>query len=253
MSKSEVQLRLTDFARGRALALTGAVQEGLPLLVDYHARAVRDGQVHEIRNARLAIGALHCRTGNFALARQWLAAPLVNLPQGELSTGQRQGLYLASLACEAIGDHPAALVLARRVADSALRAPVYPLVHERSSIPLYGSDEQLVERALAIVRERLDTPLTVAQITDLLGVSRRRLEYAFKRTRGVAPKRALTTLRLSEAQCRFETSANAPRVSLESLACAAGFPSYQAFACAVQRQYSIAPSALCRRWRESRL
>jgi transcriptional regulator GlxA family with amidase domain len=113
-----------------------------------------------------------------------------------------------------------------------------------AALAMTEGPEGLVDAALELARRHAATPLSVAHLSRLLGVSRRTLEYAFRRVRSSTPKRALTELRLAEVRRQLEQRTPGAPAALEAVARQSGFASYQAFARAVRCAYAVAPSRL---------
>jgi len=67
-------------------------------------------------------------------------------------------------------------------------------------------NDPLVRKALLLVQQSLDAPLSVGQISKHLGVSKRRLERHFRSALGISPLAAFRDLRLSVARHLIETT-----------------------------------------------
>ena len=63
-----------------------------------------------------------------------------------------------------------------------------------------GSDALLLKRARELLHENLDMYLKINEMSEMLGVSQRTLEYAFKKNLGMTPKNYLQILRLHAAR-----------------------------------------------------
>ena len=101
----------------------------------------------------------------------------------------------------------------------------------------------LVGRALALMRENLETPLPVEALARRLGCQRRTLDRRFRTELGAAPGRVYRHLRLSAARQMAETGA-AP-VSEIALRC--GYADPAALARAFRARYGESITALRRR------
>ena len=70
----------------------------------------------------------------------------------------------------------------------------------------YRTDDPIVLRALMIAQQNIDTPLSVADIAQRMGKSKRQLERRFKAALGVSPQVAFMDVRLSLAHHMLDTS-----------------------------------------------
>ena len=112
-------------------------------------------------------------------------------------------------------------LLAQGEAEPALRllAPV-GVVHRRSTqVRLAGDDE--VAAALRFIRDHVDRPISVADVLDEVGVSRRKLEVKFKNLLGRTPLAEIQRVRVDRVK-RLLTGTSMP---LEELAEACGLNS----------------------------
>ena len=78
------------------------------------------------------------------------------------------------------------------------RFPPGPIV-ERASSNALAVDDPLVQRAVALIRDRVDQAMNIAELTRDLGVARRTLESHFQRALGRTPLQVLHTHRLMRA------------------------------------------------------
>jgi transcriptional regulator GlxA family with amidase domain len=62
------------------------------------------------------------------------------------------------------------------------------------------TQDDLVKRALLIVQQTIDTPITVSKLAESLGVSRRRPERHFMTALGLGPQEAGRKVRLAYAR-----------------------------------------------------
>ena len=67
------------------------------------------------------------------------------------------------------------------------------------------TDDPMVKRALLLMQQTIDAPLSVAEFARRLGATRRQLERHFQRTVGMAPTLAYKIMRLEYAEFLFNT------------------------------------------------
>ena len=115
-------------------------------------------------------------------------APWLNEAQRQQVRDELLDLVAAATA------HPASARCATH-GDAAPRLPLRCPTHLR-----------LAERARDLVVTRLDDPPTVAELCNLLGVSRRTLQSCFHATWGMGPLAWLNTLRLNAVRQRLKTA-----------------------------------------------
>ncbi|MEP9403691.1 GlxA family transcriptional regulator [Sphingomonas sp. VNH70] len=70
----------------------------------------------------------------------------------------------------------------------------------------YRTDDPIVLRALMITQQNIDMPLSVADIAERMGKSKRQLERRFKTALGVSPQVAFMDIRLSLAKHILQTT-----------------------------------------------
>lgn len=118
--------------------------------------------------------------------------------------------------------------LAARVASAFIYDPVRDGNAPQSQMPTatIARRDATVAKAVAMMADTLDDPLSIADIADRLGLSPRSLEIRFQKTLGTAPKSYYLSLRLSEAQ-RLASETSEP---VQEIALATGFSSQSAFA-----------------------
>jgi len=95
-------------------------------------------------------------------------------------------------------------------------------------------------RALALIRERSEEPLTVREICDSVGVSERTLRYAFREQLGVSPKQYLQSVRLHGV--RRDLLCSEPGDKVADVANRWGFWHMGQFAADYRRQFGELPS-----------
>ncbi len=95
-----------------------------------------------------------------------------------------------------------------------------------------------VRDALQYIHTHLHRPLTVNQITDHIGVSRRWLEYAFRDALGETPYQYIRRLRLNNARRML---VEAPRQKIYEIARRNGFSSAKQLTMSFQRDFGLSP------------
>ena len=102
----------------------------------------------------------------------------------------------------------AAQELDRRMAEPVSRCRVIRLpplgVIERASSAPRISDDPVVARAAAYVRDQVSQPLTATQLAAIVGVGRRTLETRLRRSLGVTPHELIRDARLAQARWLLE-------------------------------------------------
>ena len=81
--------------------------------------------------------------------------------------------------------------------------------------PARACQVALADRARQVVASRLDEPLTVADLCQVLGVSRRSLQNCFQATWGMGPLQWLNTLRLNAVRRRLRDAASVTEAATE--------------------------------------
>ncbi|OCX24987.1 AraC family transcriptional regulator [Mesorhizobium hungaricum] len=124
------------------------------------------------------------------------------------------------------------------IIDDALRAE-----KPQPGIPLdLTTDDPLVKKALLLMQQTIDTPLSVAETAHRLGVSRRRLERHFQQAVGMAPTLACKIMRLEHAEfllCQCDQS-------VTEIAAATGFCDSSHFVRAFRERCGMTPAAFRR-------
>lgn len=132
--------------------------------------------------------------------------------------------------------------LMQEVAGAFLHDPSQPaeLPQNPASRQSLAKHHPQVARALSLMQDRIETPLSISEIADRLSVSPRLLEMRFKEALGQSPKATYLSLRLSAAH-RFalETA-----MSVQDIALATGFGSQSSFARAFRSAYGQSVRAL---------
>lgn len=101
-----------------------------------------------------------------------------------------------------VGRAAAAKSLSIMIIDEALAGE-----RPQPGLPLaLTTRDPLVKRALLLMQQTLDTPLTVADLATRLGVGRRKLERHFADALGLSPSEASRMIRLAQARLLLERS-----------------------------------------------
>ncbi len=112
------------------------------------------------------------------------------------------------------------------------------LTAEHRAVPYY------VLRAERQMREMMPFELSIADLADRAGVSRRTLHDGFRRFRATTPMRALTEMRLAAAHCRLRDGK--PGLTVSRAATDAGFTQLGHFAGLYRAAFGELPSATLR-------
>lgn len=103
-----------------------------------------------------------------------------------------------------------------------------------------------VRRAMRLLEERCDEPLTVAEVAAAVGASTRTLQTAFRRDLGTTPMGHLRDVRLERAHAEL-LDGDPASVTVGEVARRWGFDHLGRFATAHQRRFGSLPSAALRR------
>ena len=107
--------------------------------------------------------------------------------------------------------------------------------------PSLATRRAIVSRAMDIMRERVEEPLTVEDICLALGVSRRTLQYSFQEILQVNPVAYLRALRLNGVRRSLKT-ADPARDTVQDIAARWGFWHLSNFAIYYRRMFGELPS-----------
>jgi len=131
-------------------------------------------------------------------------------------SGGASSAHLAAYLVEKhVGIAPARKSLQIMIIDEALRAE-----KPQPGIPLdLRTDDALVKKALLLMQQNIDAPLSAAEIARRLGTNRRRLERHFQVAVGIAPTLAYKIMRLEYAEFLLRHSDQ----SVTEIANASGF------------------------------
>lgn len=131
------------------------------------------------------------------------------------SGGASSAHLAAYLVDKHVGRAQAIKSLHIMIIDEALKPEV-----PQPGIPLdLTTQDPMVKRALLIMQQHIDAPLTVAEIARRLGRSKRRLERHFRDALETSPQSAFLGLRLASARHLVETTDR----SIADIAAACGF------------------------------
>jgi AraC family transcriptional regulator len=102
-----------------------------------------------------------------------------------------------------------------------------------------GTSEKAVARVIAMMRDRLEEPLTVEEMARVAMFSKFHFTRLFKRVTGVSPGRYLSALRLQRAkQLLVSTSLNVTDISVR-----VGYSSTGTFTATFTRRVGLSPTA----------
>jgi AraC-like DNA-binding protein len=114
----------------------------------------------------------------------------------------------------------------------------------------HSPEPAIVKRAERIMREHIDTPLTIVDLAEKTGVSLRTLQTAFKVWRSNTPSAIMREMRLEVAHDTLKT---APDASVAEVALRAGFTHFGRFSESYRRKFGETPGATARRLRGAKL
>lgn len=132
------------------------------------------------------------------------------------SGGASSAHLAAFLVDRHIGPAAARKSLAIMIIDEAMTAD-----RPQPGLPLeLVAHDDLVRRALLAMQQTLDTPLTVTDLAERLGVSRRKLERHFTLALGLTPMEAGKKIRLAQARLWLERGdRSVTRIAMETGFC----------------------------------
>lgn len=132
-------------------------------------------------------------------------------------SGGVSSAHLAAFIVERhLGRARAAKSLRIMMIDEAM-APEEP----QPGLPLsLATDDPLARRALLLMRQSIDAPLSIARLVDRLGVGRRKLERHFREALGMTPLEADRLIRVEHAKHLLRTTArSATRIATDTGFC----------------------------------
>ena len=107
-----------------------------------------------------------------------------------------------------------------------------------------GSRNAHLIAAIRLMQANLEDPLTVAQIAQGAGISKRQLERGFAQHTGLSPRRYYTGMRLSRAYSLLSET----DLPIAEIAAATGFGGASAFTRAFRAKFDVAPGKFRKRW-----
>ena len=148
--------------------------------------------------------------------------------------GGASSAHLAAYLVERhVGRAQATKSLHIMIIDDALR-PEEP----QPGIPLdFRTGDPLVRRALLLMQQRIDAPLSVAELARQMGNSKRQLERHFRSALDTSPQAALLDIRLSFARHLLETTDK----SVSAIAVDCGFCDSSHLSRMFRRRYGCTP------------
>lgn len=148
--------------------------------------------------------------------------------------GGASSAHLAAYLVEKhVGRTQASKSLHIMIIDDALR-PEKP----QPGIPLeFRTGDPIVTRALLLMQQRIDAPLSVAELARQMGNSKRQLERHFRSALQTSPQTAFLNIRLSFARHLLETTDN----SIAAIAVACGFCDSSHLSRMFRRRYDCTP------------
>lgn len=180
----------------------------------------------------------------------WLSQGPIVLNDAELARRIAAPLLEVKTACQEgvlCTDTPAA----QQRLEHAILEILCPLIVERLRFPATARREvsqvEVVRRARDYVHERLDEPLQILDLCQVLGVSRRWLQRSFNEVMGLGPWAYLHTMRLNGARRMLLRATPGARVS--DAVEAYGFWHLSRFSRDYRRQFGELPSQTLQRAR----
>jgi transcriptional regulator GlxA family with amidase domain len=148
--------------------------------------------------------------------------------------GGASSAHLAAYLVEKhIGRAQASKSLHIMIIDDALR-PEKP----QPGIPLdFKTEDPIVKRALLLMQQRIDAPLSVAEIARQIGISKRQLERHFRSALHTSPQAAFLDIRLSFARHLLQ----ATEKSISAIAVECGFCDSSHLSRMFRRRYDCTP------------
>ncbi len=102
------------------------------------------------------------------------------------------------------------------------------------------TDDAIVKRALLLMQQRIDAPLSVTELARQMGNSKRRLERHFRAALDTSPQAAFLDIRLAFARHLLATTAK----SISAVAIDSGFCDASHLSRTFRRRYGCTPSAV---------
>lgn len=171
--------------------------------------------------------------------------PEVRLVRGVFVADQK---FITAAGGTAAADLMLHLIAAEHGADLATAVAdqmVYNAVREataeqRVSLQArHGTRNAYLMRAVELVQENLEDPLSPGQIADALGISTRQIERLFQRHLGTSPKRFIMETRLTRARNLLVQT----DLSITEVAVACGFRTPSTFSKVYRAHFMVSPAA----------
>lgn len=197
--------------------------------------------VRAIRRARLNIprDIALLSYGHSVQASLWSGLDLCAIPFPWRQVGRSAAAKLAELFKSTVSVHGrkkgTGLFSEMGVVGGDLLAPTE--VYRGGSVERVGEGHVVVSRALALAGERMEDGLRVGEVARLLGVSRRKLEMAFRDCGKGAPHGEFEALRMERAVRLLEET----RLGVGEIGRRCGYSSVHAFSAAFKRARGESP------------
>jgi transcriptional regulator GlxA family with amidase domain len=150
------------------------------------------------------------------------------------SGGASSAHLAAHLVERHVGIAPARKSLQIMIIDEALRAE-----KPQPGIPLdLATTDDVVKKALLQMRQNIETPLTIDEVSRRVGVSRRSLERRFEKSLGKSPGDCYLSMRLEQAAFLLSRTDQ----TVAAIAASTGFCDTSHFARVFRRQRGITPA-----------
>jgi transcriptional regulator GlxA family with amidase domain len=149
------------------------------------------------------------------------------------SGGVSSAHLAAYLVDKHVGRSAASKSLHIMIIDGA-RPPEEP----QPGIPIdFRTNDPIVKRALLIMQQNLETPISVAEISSKMGVGKRQIERHFKSALGKSPQNVFLKLRLSMASHLILSTSN----TMEAISAECGFCDSSHMSRLFRREYDCSP------------
>jgi transcriptional regulator GlxA family with amidase domain len=119
------------------------------------------------------------------------------------------------------------------------------LLHEADSTPRRLPRRELVGRVTSFVRDNLEEPVSIAELSRMVGVSERTLRAAFREALGLSPKQYTIVQRLRAVRAALQ-AADPKTTTVTDVAMAYGFFELGRFAGRYRLAFGESPSATLR-------
>lgn len=138
------------------------------------------------------------------------------------------------LAVEAMSD-----CLLEGIPLGELRQTVRPNgIHYDASAPYYYSADPVVARVLQWMEQRVEEPLQMEEAARVAGLSRRKMEYLFKKYLGCSPYQQLLKMRIDMAKRQLRHTGN----NMIEIADSCGFTNAREFSVRFKEKVGVSPT-----------